>query len=129
MDALYDNIMEPSEIIKSIDHASAQGPWWLFIAMLVVLLGGVAIIFKVMFTYFKEQGQAKDVIIKSFSEAWDRQTNAFNRRTKSDNARTEMEALQFAARADLHPELKSAANQIIQKIKDQNEEDESGHHR
>lgn len=117
--------MPPSEILKSIDHASAQGPWWLFIAMLGIQLTGTAIIFKVLFTYFKDQVQAKDVTIRSFSDAWDRQTAAFNRRTRSDNARTEMEALQFAARKDLHPELVSAANQIIQKIKDQSDENDA----
>jgi hypothetical protein len=103
--------MEPSEIIKSIDHASGQGPWWMFIAILVVLLTGAAIGFKVMFTYFKEQGKEKDATIRSFADA-------MNRRAKADSARTEIEALQFASRPDVHPELKQEANRVLQRLKE-----------
>lgn len=112
--------MNPADAVDTFHTITDKGPWALAVFLVLVNIGTSYALFR----FFTGQLDSKDVIIKSFSEAWDRQTAAFNRRTKSDNARTEMEALQFAARTDIHPEMKMAANQIIQKTKDQNEEDD-----
>jgi hypothetical protein len=66
---------------------------------------------------------AKDATIKSFAAAWERQTDALNRRTRAENQRTEVEALQLASRPDLHFELKNAANEVIRRLKDEKDLD------
>jgi hypothetical protein len=96
-----------------------RGPWALAVFLVLVNIATSYALFK----FFTGQLASKDEIIKAFSEAMDRQTAAFNKRTRAENNRTEMEALQFAARTDLHPELKQAANQVIQRIKDQTDEE------
>lgn len=103
--------MDPQQAHEAFNAISDKGPWGLAIFLVLVNIATGWFLFR----FFTGQLTSKDVIIKAFSDAW-------NRRIKADNARTEMEALQFAARSDLHPELKTAANQIIQKIKE-NEDD------
>lgn len=106
--------MDPQTGIDVFKTVSGAGPWGLAIFLVLVNITTSYLIFK----FFQKQIDTKDGIIKAFSDAWDRQTAAFNRRTRSENSRTEMEALQFAARPDLHPELKSAANEVIRRVKE-----------
>ena len=105
----------PDDAINLFHNLSQGGPWALAVFLVLVNIATSYGLFK----FFTGQLTSKDAIIKAFADAWERQTQAFNRRTKSETARTEMEALQFASRPDLHPELRQAANQVIQKLKDE----------
>jgi hypothetical protein len=96
-----------------------RGPWALAVFLVLVNIATSYALFK----FFTKQLDSKEATNRAFADAWERQTAAFNRRTRAENSRTEMEALQFAARTDLHPDLKQAASQVIQKIKDQSEEE------
>lgn len=111
----------PDHALNTFHALSSGGPWGLAIFLVLVNIATSYALFK----FFAGQLSNKDTIIKSFSEAWDRQTKAFERRTRSENARTEMEALQFAARTDLHQDLKHEATKVLQKIKDNNSDEES----
>ncbi len=113
----------PDTAVQTFKTVAGGGPWALAIFLVFVNIATSWALFK----FFTNQLNSKEDTIKAFAGAWDRQTAAINRRTKSDTARTEMEALQFAARPDLHPELKQAANQVIQKLKDQSDEDSAAH--
>jgi hypothetical protein len=96
-----------------------RGPWALAVFLVLVNIATSYALFK----FFTKQLDTKEATNRAFTDVLERQTAAFNRRTRAENTRTEMEALQFAARTDLHQDLKQAATQVIQKIKDQTEED------
>lgn len=109
--------MDPQQGMDAFHTITDKGPWALAVFLVLVNIASSYLIFR----FFTGQLATKDGIIKAFAEAWDRQTAAFNRRTRSDNARTEMEALQFAAKAGQHPEMVNAANQVLQRIKDEDD--------
>lgn len=108
----------PDHVNTTFQTLTSGGPWALAVFLVLVNIATSYALFK----FFTGQMASKDTIIKAFSEAWERQTAAFNRRTRSENARTEMEALQFAARADLHKDLRDAATNVIARIKEETED-------
>ena len=73
-----------------------------------------------------EQLEKKEETNRLLAESWNRQTEAINRRTRSENARTELEALQLASRPDLHHELKSAATDVVRRLKEGEEGSSNG---
>jgi hypothetical protein len=93
---------------NSVFHTLANGgPWALAVFLVLVNIATSYALFK----FFTGQMAAKDGIIKAFADA-------MNRRAKADSARTEIEALQFASRPDVHPELKQEANRVLQRLKE-----------
>lgn len=106
------NPVDAPEIFKTV---ADKGAWGLSVFLVLVNIATMWILFR----YFSAKEAVKDGIIKAFADAWDRQTEAFNRRTRSENLKTEMEALQLASRPDIHPDLKNAASDAVRRIKDE----------
>lgn len=106
--------MNPQDAQNVFHAISGAGPWGLAIFLVLVNIATSYALFK----FFAAQLASKEAIIKAFAEAWERQTDAFNRRTKAENARIEMDALQLASRKDLHEDLLHAANELSRRMKE-----------
>jgi hypothetical protein len=99
--------VSPEHATNVFQTLASGGPWALAVFLVLVNIATSYALFK----FFTGQMASKDVIIKSFADA-------MNRRAKADSARTEIEALQFASRPDVHPELKQEANRVLQRLKE-----------
>ncbi len=106
--------MNPQEAQTAFEALARNGPWGLAVFLVIVQIATTYFLFK----FFQSQLEKKEETNRILAESWNRQTEAINRRTRSENARTELEALQLASRPDLHHELKSAATDVVRRLKE-----------
>lgn len=107
--------MTPQDGLEIYKTISSGGIWGLVVFFAIVHVVTQAITIKI----FKGMIDEKEATNRKFSDVIDRQSEAFNRRTRAENMRTEVEALQLAARSDIHPDLKNAAAESVRRIKDE----------